>query len=143
MLTKTLKSSAKLPVIMASCFSLIFNSCYSQEPDHSHEIASLKETSKGFSYVAKKSTPAVVSIEVQVENQRSPFSGRHPFFGDEDPFNFFNDDFFKDFFGHPHRRQERPKREAPPSQGRGSGCIVSSDGTILTNHHVIKDALCH
>jgi serine protease Do len=46
----------------------------------------------------------------------------------------FGDDFFRHFFG------ERFPRELPPQQGMGSGVVVSSDGYILTNNHVVADA---
>lgn len=44
------------------------------------------------------------------------------------------DDFFKRFFGDP----SQPR--APMPSSLGSGFVLSSDGYILTNHHVIKDA---
>jgi serine protease Do len=44
------------------------------------------------------------------------------------------DDFFKRFFGDP----SQPR--APQPSSLGSGFVLSSDGFILTNHHVIKDA---
>ncbi len=45
---------------------------------------------------------------------------------------FFNDPFFRFFFGIPKRESPKQKR-----QGLGSGFIISKEGYIVTNHHVI------
>lgn len=75
-----------------------------------------------FVYAAEMTTPAVVHIRATISNDA--IAQRNP-----------GEDFFREFFGGaPERRSPRQGASA------GSGVIISSNGYITTNNHVISNA---
>jgi serine protease Do len=101
-----------------------------EEPSSKRPAAESPRSPSGYSSVVKRVLPSVVKVSTTIRTKPAAY-------GRQDP----GDGPFRWFFG-PQFGQRGPiERFTPePQRGLGSGVVITKDGYILTNHHVIDGA---
>jgi Do/DeqQ family serine protease len=104
----------------------VFENDQNQLPvDYAKFAHASKAMDTDFTLAAELSVHAVVHVKTKTPVQQIQMQ----------QFGFPNDPFFEYFFGRPNQQQKQ--QEMPMQEASGSGVIISSDGYIVTNNHVI------
>ncbi len=93
------------------------------------QVASAQTRPQSFAELADKFSPAVVNITTSTTVAGN--AGPNPIVPEGSPF----EDFFKEFQDR-NRGENRPRK----SSALGSGFVISEDGYVVTNNHVIESA---
>ncbi len=103
--------------------------CSQKQPAEQAPVVSTPGQPVDLTYAAEKAVNSVVYIKVTQNGRTETVEVRDPF-----------EDFFGDFFGRGGGGTQRRQIQTPKRQASGSGVIISKDGYIVTNNHVVEGA---
>lgn len=115
------------PHILANAVEQADGSITLQPVGFATTVSSASVTDNDFTRAAEMTVNAVVGITNKQVQQMQSYGG-------------MNDPFFDFFFGQRAPQRQQPQSSDPAPVGSGSGVIISSDGYIVTNNHVIDKA---
>lgn len=125
-----------IPAMMAALAILVSPACADNHAENAPQFirtANSASFDTDFTVAAENTVNTVVCIKSYTSQRQNPYGNQ----GGYDPFGMF--DFF---FGPQERQQPRQQQRnsEPVQSGLGSGVIISEDGYIVTNNHVVDGA---